>query len=61
MASHDGLNVRLLADGLARDYENVHADVSKLLELGLLERGDDGRLTAPSEEIVIHAGIRDTA
>jgi predicted transcriptional regulator len=61
VASHEGLNVRRLADGLGRDYKNVHTDVSELLELGLLERGDDGRLTAPFDEIVIHAGIRDVA
>jgi predicted transcriptional regulator len=61
VASHEGLNVRRLADGLGRDYKNVHTDVSELLELGLLERGDDGRLTAPFDEIVIHAGIRDAA
>jgi predicted transcriptional regulator len=61
VASHAGLNVRRLADGLGRDYKNVHTDVSELLELGLLERGDDGRLTAPFDEIVIRAGICDAA
>lgn len=61
VATHAGLNVRQLAKSLQRDYKNVHTDVSSLLELGLLERGEDGTLSTPYDEIVIHAGIRDAA
>lgn len=61
VAGHDGLNVRGLASGLGRDYKNVHTDVTELVDLGLLERRDDGTLAAPFDEIVIHAGIRDAA
>ena len=61
VAGHDGLNVRRLASELGRDYKNVHTDAAELLELGLLERDADGRLSAPFDEIVIHAGIRDAA
>jgi predicted transcriptional regulator len=61
VASHEGLNVRQLALSLGRDYKNVHTDVSNLVDLGLLERGGDGTLSTPYDEIVIHAGIRDAA
>ncbi|MFZ5619821.1 MAG: hypothetical protein ACOY5W_02220 [Pseudomonadota bacterium] len=43
------------------DYKNVHTDVRELLELGLLEKDARGRLTAPFDEIVIHASVRDVA
>jgi hypothetical protein len=55
------LNVRQLAEGLGRNYKNVHTDVRDLVELGLLEKSDQGRLTAPFDEIVIHAELRDVA
>lgn len=61
VASHEGLNTHRLARKLERNYKNVHTDVAALLELGLLEKDDQGRLTAPFDEIVIRAGIRDAA
>jgi predicted transcriptional regulator len=61
VASQEGLNVRQLAQSLGRDYKNVHTDVTELVDLGLLERGDDGVLVAPYDELLIHAGIRDAA
>jgi len=61
LAVHEGLNLRQLAKSLGRDYKNVHTDVTSLVELGLLDRGADGTLSAPYDEIVIHAGIRDAA
>jgi predicted transcriptional regulator len=38
------LTVYQLAKRLGRDYKNVHTDVARLLELGLVERGEDGRV-----------------
>ena len=61
VAIHEGLNVRQLAQSLGRDYKNVHTDVTGLVELGLMDRGEDGMLSTPYDEIVIHAGIRDAA
>jgi predicted transcriptional regulator len=61
VASHEGLNVRQLARSLGRDYKIVHTDVTDLVEIGLLDRADDGALLAPYDEILIHAGIRDAA
>jgi predicted transcriptional regulator len=33
-----------LAKRLARDYKNVHTDVTQLAAIGLIERGEDGRV-----------------
>ena len=33
-----------LAKRLGRDYKNVHTDVSRLLELNLIEKAEDGRV-----------------
>ena len=41
------LSVYELARRLGRDYKNVHTDVARLLELGLVERGGDGRVAVP--------------
>ena len=61
VASHESLNIHQLSRSLERDYKNVHTDVIELVDLGLLERSDSGRLSTPFDEIVIHAGIRDAA
>jgi predicted transcriptional regulator len=34
-----------LAKRLGRDYKNVHTDVTRLAELGLIERGADGAIS----------------
>jgi len=41
------LSIYALAKRLARDYKNVHTDVSRLVELGLIERGADGAVSVP--------------
>lgn len=41
------LTIYELAKRLARDYKNVHTDVSRLIELGLVERAADGRVSVP--------------
>lgn len=61
VAAHEGLNTNQLAHRLERNYKNVHTDVTALVELGLLEKSEKGVLSAPFDEIVIHAGIRDAA
>ena len=38
------LSVYELAKRLERDYKNVHTDVARLVELGVIERGADGRV-----------------
>ncbi|MGQ0652383.1 MAG: HVO_A0114 family putative DNA-binding protein, partial [Betaproteobacteria bacterium] len=61
VARHEGLQIRPLAKALGRDYKNVHTDVQALLELGLLEKDQRGVLSAPFDEIVIRAGLREAA
>jgi predicted transcriptional regulator len=61
VAEHEGLNCRRLAQQIGRDYKNVYVDVNELVELGLLDKNEQGGLTAPFDEIVIHATIRDAA
>ncbi|HET7197427.1 MAG TPA: MarR family transcriptional regulator [Burkholderiales bacterium] len=41
------LSIYQLAKRLARDYKNVHTDVSRLVELGVVERGEGGRVSVP--------------
>jgi predicted transcriptional regulator len=41
------LTIYQLAKRLARDYKNVHTDVSRLIELGLIERSADARVSVP--------------
>jgi predicted transcriptional regulator len=36
-----------LAKLLERDYKNVHTDVSRLLELNLIERDQEGQVSVP--------------
>jgi predicted transcriptional regulator len=55
------LNIRRLAQALGRNYKNIHTDVSKLEELGLIEKDEKGVLTVPYDEIVIHAGLTKAA
>lgn len=38
------MTVFALAKMLERDYKNVHGDVSRLLELKLVEKAEDGRV-----------------
>lgn len=44
-------SIRRLARRLGRDYRAVHADVSALLETGLIERAPDGRISVPWNRI----------
>ncbi len=42
LAGEGPLSIYELAKRLARDYKNVHTDVARLSELGLVERRADG-------------------
>ena len=43
--------VYALAQLLKRDYKNVHTDVSRLLELNLLEKNREGRVSVPWQAV----------
>jgi len=46
-------SVYALAKAAGRNYSNVHTDVSRLEELGLIERSDDGNVSVPFESVEI--------
>jgi hypothetical protein len=45
------LSIYELAKRLERDYKNVHTDVTRLAELGLIERRADGGVVVPWEAV----------
>jgi predicted transcriptional regulator len=50
-------NVNALAKAAGRNYSNVHTDVVKLEELGLVERADDESVFVPYEGIDIRLAL----
>jgi predicted transcriptional regulator len=46
-------SVYALAKAAERNYSNVHTDVSRLEELGLIERSEDGAVSVPFESVEI--------
>jgi predicted transcriptional regulator len=46
-------SVYALAKAAERNYSNVHTDVTRLEELGLIERTDEGRVSVPYESVEI--------
>ena len=47
LAKQGPMTVYALAKRLQRDYKNVHTDVSRLLELNLLQKNQDGQVNVP--------------
>jgi predicted transcriptional regulator len=56
---HERMNTRQLGQALGRDYKNVYTDVQALVQIGLLDKDSRGRISAPFDEIVIRAELRD--
>ena len=46
-------SVYALAKAAERNYSNVHTDVSRLEELGLIERDDDSAVSVPYDAVEI--------
>ena len=46
-------SVYALAKSAERNYSNVHTDVARLDELGLIERAEDGTVSVPYESVEI--------
>jgi predicted transcriptional regulator len=46
-------SVNALAKAADRNYSNVHADVARLEDLGLITRSDDGQVLVPFESVEI--------
>jgi predicted transcriptional regulator len=56
-----GLSLPQLTARLGRESDAVKADVKALLDIGLLDRDATGHLTAPYDEILIHANLTQAA
>jgi predicted transcriptional regulator len=56
-------SVHALAKAAQRNYSNVHTDVARMEELGLIERTDEGEALVPFEsvEIVVPLARRSAA
>jgi predicted transcriptional regulator len=54
-------SVYALAKLADRNYSNVHTDVARLLELGLIERSDDGMVSVPFDTIEIRFPLAQVA
>lgn len=50
------MSVYALAKRLGRHYKNVHTDVARLIDLGLIEKAGDGKVLVPWD--VIAAELR---
>jgi predicted transcriptional regulator len=46
-------SVNALAKAADRNYSNIHTDVARLEELGLIARSDDGGVSVPFESVEI--------
>ena len=55
------LSVNALAKQLERNYSNVHADIKRLLALGLVERDAQKRVFVPWSEIRIRLPLAEAA
>ena len=46
-------SIYAVAKAAERNYSNVHTDVTRLEELGLIERSEDGNVLVPFESVEI--------
>ncbi|BDA82592.1 hypothetical protein Sa4125_01340 [Aureimonas sp. SA4125] len=54
-------SIRALAASLGRDYRGVHADVTALLDLGLILRDAAGKVSVPWSRITAELTLEDAA
>lgn len=47
------LSIRALAKMIGRNYSNVHADVQRLIEHGLIEKDADDHVLVPWDDVVV--------
>ena len=49
------LTIYALAKRLRRNYSNIHADVQRLIELGLVEKDSEQRVLVPFDDVRVEA------
>jgi predicted transcriptional regulator len=52
------LSIRELARRVGRDIKSVHGDVQALLEAGVLDHAEDGRIVFPYDQIHVNFVLR---
>jgi len=50
-------SMRALAQSLNRDYRGVHADVTALVDAGLIERDDSGAISVPWSRVTAEMAL----
>jgi len=55
--SAGALSIYALAKVLGRNYSNVHADVQRLMEHGLVEKDADGHVFMPFEDVIVQVEV----
>lgn len=50
-------SIRALAPALGRDYRGVHADVTVLVDAGLIERDDSGVISVPWSRVTAEVAL----
>ena len=58
MAGAGPLAIREVARRVGRDVKSVHGDISALLQAGVIERTEDGRVVFPYDEIHVDFVLR---
>jgi predicted transcriptional regulator len=51
------LSIRSLAKLIGRNYSNVHADVQRLIEHGLIEKNADQHVLVPWDDVVVRMDV----
>ena len=54
-------SIYALAKAAERNYSNVHTDVSRIEELGLIERSEEGAVSVPYEAVEILVPLAQSA
>jgi predicted transcriptional regulator len=54
-------SINALAKSAGRNYSNVHTDVTRLEELGLIERSEEGAVTVPFDSVEILVPLAQSA
>lgn len=58
MAGQDPMTIREVARRVNRDVKAVHGDVHALLQVGVLDRTDDGRIVFPYDVVHVDFTLR---
>ena len=54
-------SIRALAQALGRDYRGVHSDVGAMLDLGLIDRTESGKIVVPWSHITAEVALDEAA